>query len=63
MQARAIFEATAQLTKENIKVFPEVMIPLVGTNTEFEHQEKIVREEANKVKSNTKPRGNPRNSS
>tara|TARA_A100001015_G_scaffold12094_1_gene14294 strand:- start:102 stop:2798 length:2697 start_codon:yes stop_codon:yes gene_type:complete len=53
MQARAIFEATAQLTKENIKVFPEVMIPLVGTYTEFEHQEKIVREEANKVKSNT----------
>ena len=29
------------------------MIPLVGTYTEFEHQEKIVREEANKVKSNT----------
>ena len=53
MQARAIFEATAQLTKENIKVFPEVMIPLVGTYTEFENQEKIVRNEANKVKSNS----------
>jgi len=54
MQARAIFEATAQLTKENIKVFPEVMIPLVGTYTEFENQEKIVRMEADKVKSSLK---------
>ena len=54
MQARAIFEATAQLTKENIKVFPEVMIPLVGTYTEFENQEKIVRIEADKVKSSLK---------
>lgn len=30
MQARAIFEAVADLKKENIKIVPEVMVPLVG---------------------------------
>ena len=43
MQARAIFEATADLIAEGIDVMPEVMVPLVGTNTEFEHQEVIIR--------------------
>ncbi|MEA1882644.1 MAG: pyruvate, phosphate dikinase [Candidatus Marinimicrobia bacterium] len=43
MQARAIFEATAELNKAGIMAMPEVMIPLVGTHTEFENQEKIVR--------------------
>ena len=42
MQARAIFEATADLIAEGIDVMPEVMVPLVGTNTEFEHQEVII---------------------
>lgn len=36
MQARAIFEAAAQLTKEGIDVHPEVMIPLVSTTRELE---------------------------
>ncbi|MHB1346752.1 MAG: pyruvate, phosphate dikinase [Candidatus Humimicrobiaceae bacterium] len=30
MQARAIFEAAAELTKTGLKVIPEVMIPVVG---------------------------------
>ena len=30
MQARAIMEAACQLAKEGVKVFPEIMIPLVG---------------------------------
>jgi pyruvate,orthophosphate dikinase len=30
MQARAIFEAAAELTKSGLKVIPEVMIPVVG---------------------------------
>jgi phosphoenolpyruvate synthase/pyruvate phosphate dikinase len=30
MQARAIFEAAADVAKKKIKVKPEVMIPLVG---------------------------------
>ncbi|MDZ7332541.1 MAG: pyruvate, phosphate dikinase, partial [candidate division KSB1 bacterium] len=38
MQARAIFEAAADLTKEGVKVYPEVMVPLTGIYTEFDHQ-------------------------
>ena len=53
MQARAIFEATAQLTKEGINALPEVMIPLVGTQTEYDHQEAIVRRIADEVKNET----------
>ena len=49
MQSRAIFEATAELTKNDVNVFPEVMIPLVGTYTEFENQETIVRKIADAV--------------
>ena len=49
MQSRAIFEATAELTKNDVNVFPEVMIPLVGTYTEFENQEAIVRKIADAV--------------
>ena len=46
MQARAILEATAELTNEGVKVLPEIMIPLVGTVTEYTNQEKIIREVA-----------------
>jgi pyruvate,orthophosphate dikinase len=49
MQSRAIFEATAELIKNDINVFPEVMVPLVGTYTEFENQEAIVRKIADAV--------------
>ncbi|NOZ04378.1 MAG: pyruvate, phosphate dikinase [FCB group bacterium] len=49
MQARAIFEATAELTKDGTKVYPEVMIPLVGSVTEFKNQEIIVRRVAEDV--------------
>ena len=49
MQARAIFEATAKLTEEGVKALPEVMIPLVGTYTEYDHQEEIVRRVAKEV--------------
>jgi len=49
MQARAIFEATAELTGKGVKVYPEVMVPLVGTATEFNHQENIIRRMADEV--------------
>ena len=49
MQASAILEATAELTKDGLNVFPEIMIPLVGTVTEYIDQEKIVRDVAMKV--------------
>jgi len=49
MQSRAIFEATAKLIKEGEKPFPEVMIPLVGSDTELENQKIIVDQLANDV--------------
>jgi pyruvate,orthophosphate dikinase len=42
MQASAVFEAVIQLTKEGEKVFPEIMIPLIGTREELADQKKIV---------------------
>jgi len=42
MQARAIFEATAEVQKSGIKVNPEVMIPLVGFKRELDLQVEIV---------------------
>src|SRR5467141_3528901 len=42
MQARAIFEAAAQVSKKGVKVIPEVMIPLVGSVKELENQKAIV---------------------
>ena len=51
MQASAILEATAELVKEGLNILPEIMIPLVGTVTEYVDQEKIVRNVASKVES------------
>ena len=51
MQASAILEATAELIKEGANVLPEIMIPLVGTVTEYIDQEKIIRSVASKVES------------
>ncbi len=49
MQARAIFEAAADVAKKKIKVKPEVMIPLVGFKKEFDLQAEIVHATAAKV--------------
>jgi pyruvate,orthophosphate dikinase len=49
MQARAIFKAAAAVAKEGIKVYPEVMIPLVATITELKAQEELVRRVAEEV--------------
>ena len=49
MQARAILEATAELTQAGTVVLPEIMIPLVGTVTEYTDQEAIVRSVATKI--------------
>ena len=53
MQARAIFEATAQLVREEKSPLPEVMVPLVGTVMEFKHQKKIIDNIAEIVKIET----------
>jgi pyruvate,orthophosphate dikinase len=49
MQARAIFQAACQVTKEGGEPKPEVMIPLVGMAKEFEEQKAIVEKEAREV--------------
>ncbi len=49
MQARAIFEAAADVVKKKIKVKPEVMIPLVGFQKELELQVEIVNRVAKEV--------------
>ena len=53
MQARAIFEATAQLKNENQSPFPEVMVPLVVSVEEFTNQKKIINDMAETVKKET----------
>jgi pyruvate,orthophosphate dikinase len=49
MQARAIFEAAAELSLKKVKVLPEVMVPLVGHPNEFIHQASLIREVAETV--------------
>ena len=49
MQARAIMEAACQLTKEGVKVYPEIMIPLVGTRAELANQKEVVKRTAEAV--------------
>jgi pyruvate,orthophosphate dikinase len=56
MQARAIFEAAAQVLKgkKKIKVAPEIMIPLVGFQAELADQLQIVHRVAREVMSSRK---------
>jgi pyruvate,orthophosphate dikinase len=54
MQARAVFEAAAQVTKKKIKVKPEIMIPLVGFKKELDLQVEIVHGVAQEVMSEQK---------
>ncbi len=49
IQTRAIIEAALNLKKKGIRVIPEIMIPLTGTDPEYRLQEEIVRNTAEKV--------------
>src|SRR5438093_9343266 len=49
MQARAVFEAAAEVQKEGIKVKPEIMIPLVGFKRELDLQVEVVHRVAREV--------------
>ncbi len=49
MQGRAIFEAAVRAMRRGIRVHPEIMIPLVCTVREFEHQRAILEDVATKV--------------
>jgi len=49
MQARAVFEAAAEVQKKGIKVKPEIMIPLVGFKRELDLQVELVHRVAKEV--------------
>ncbi len=49
MQARAVFEAAAEVQKKGIKVKPEIMIPLVGFPKELQLQIEIVNKVAAEI--------------
>jgi len=50
MQAAAIYEAAAELIKEeNIRVKPEIMIPVVSLRSEIDDQQPLIEEEYRKV--------------
>ncbi|MGZ5568994.1 MAG: pyruvate, phosphate dikinase [Limisphaerales bacterium] len=49
MQARAVFEAAAEVQKKGIKVRPEIMIPLVGFQKELQLQVDVVHRVAKEV--------------
>ena len=44
MQVRAIFEASAELIKEGLKIYPEIMIPVVASEKEVEFILPIIKE-------------------
>jgi len=55
MQCRAIFEALAELKKNNIKsAFPEIMIPLVSTEAEIKIMKDLVIRTASQVQKENK---------
>jgi pyruvate,orthophosphate dikinase len=49
MQVRAIFEAAVAVAKDGVKVYPEVMIPLIATVNEMANQAAIVNRVAKEV--------------
>jgi pyruvate,orthophosphate dikinase len=49
MQGRAIFEAALRAKRRGLDVRPEIMIPLVSSSREFEHQRAILEEAADAV--------------
>lgn len=49
MQVRAIFQAAVSMMNQGVSVFPEIMVPLVGTPQELRHQVSLIRSIAKKV--------------
>ena len=49
MQTRAILGAAIKLRKEGYDPRPEIMVPLIGLVNEFDLQEKVIRETAEKM--------------
>jgi pyruvate,orthophosphate dikinase len=53
MQAQAIFEAASDLAAGGIEVHPEIMVPLIGSASEFRHQDAIIRRIGDEVAKKT----------
>jgi pyruvate, orthophosphate dikinase len=49
MQTRAIFEAAAAVTKDGVRVLPEIMVPLVASEKELERQRAVITAIADEV--------------
>ena len=49
MQTRAIVEAACNVEKKAIKSLPEIMVPLVGSKTELDYLESIIRRVADDI--------------
>ena len=49
MQSRAIIEAALNVKAAGIDVHPEIMVPLIGTKAELEHQADVIRRVAGEV--------------
>ena len=49
MQVRAIFEAACEVARAGGKIFPEIMVPLVGTQGEMRTQKLVIQEVADQV--------------
>jgi len=49
MQVRAIIEAACKLVKNGMKIFPEIMVPLVAHVNEFKRVREMIVEEAEEV--------------
>ncbi len=58
MQVTAIMEAACNQAKKGVKVYPEIMIPLIGTKAEFDILEELTRQTASNIvkKKNAKVR-------
>ncbi|MFT4551603.1 MAG: pyruvate,orthophosphate dikinase [Chlamydiales bacterium] len=49
MQTRAILEAAIEVVNEGIVVLPEIMVPLISTPNELEHQSAVIKKTADEV--------------
>jgi pyruvate,orthophosphate dikinase len=49
MQVQAIMEAACTVARRGVKVYPEIMIPLVGTKAELENQRQVAVDAAEQV--------------
>ncbi len=53
MQARAIFEAAAEVASKGVEVLPEVMVPLISTKAEFDRLKEVIDRVAGEVSEKT----------